>query len=95
MIFSQEETAKAYCRKLYRFFVKSEWNSSVEVEIIEPLAQELILNNFELFPTVETLLSSEHFFDEDTSDNTDEIIGTLIHKLPAEDRKSILKVKKN
>lgn len=78
MIFAQEETAKAYCRKLYRFFVKSEWDSSVESDIIEPLAQELILNNFELLPTVNTLLSSQHFYDEDTDDNTDEIIGSII-----------------
>ena len=46
MVFSQEATARAYCRKLYRFFVKSEWNESVESEIIAPLAQELISNNF-------------------------------------------------
>ena len=78
MIFTQEETAKAYCRKLYRFFVKSEWNESVESEIIAPLAQELISNNFELLPTVTTLLCSEHFFDEDTNDNSDEIIGSIV-----------------
>ena len=78
MIFTQEETAKAYCRKLYRFFVKSEWDEAVESEIITPLAQELILNNFELLPTVTSLLSSEHFFDEDNDDNTDEIIGSII-----------------
>ena len=52
MVFNQEATAKAYCRKLYRFFVKSEWNEAVESEIITPLAQELISNNFELLPTV-------------------------------------------
>ena len=78
MIFTQEETAKAYCRKLYRFFVKSEWDEAVESEIITPLAQELILNNFELLPTVTTLLTSQHFFDEDNSNATDEIIGSIV-----------------
>ena len=78
MVFAQEATARAYCRKLYRFFVKSEWNESVESEIIAPLAQELISNNFELLPTVTTLLCSEHFFDEDTNDNSDEIIGSIV-----------------
>ena len=78
MIFSQEETAKSYCRKLYRYFVKSEWDSSVETEIIAPLAQELILNNFELLPTVTKLLSSKHFYDEDTDDNTDELFGAIV-----------------
>ena len=78
MIFAQEETAKSYCRKLYRYFVKSEWDSSVETEIIAPLAQDLILNNFELLPTVTKLLSSEHFYDEDTEDNTDELFGAIV-----------------
>jgi uncharacterized protein (DUF1800 family) len=78
MIFNQEETAKSYCRKLYRYFVKSEWDSSVESEIIEPLAQELITNNFELLPTVTTLLSSQHFFDEDNSDASDEVFGSIV-----------------
>ena len=78
MVFAQEATAKAYCRKLYRFFVKSEWNEAVESEIITPLAQELISNNFEILPTVSTLLCSQHFFDEDTNDNSDEIIGSIV-----------------
>ena len=78
MIFDQEATAKSYCRKLYRFFVKSEWDASVEAEIIEPLSQELILNDFELLPTVTTLLTSQHFFDEDNDDNTDDIFGSIV-----------------
>lgn len=78
MVFDQEATAISYCRKLYRFFVKSEWDEEVESEIIIPLAQELILNDFELLPTVSTLLTSEHFFDEDNADNSDEIIGSII-----------------
>ena len=78
MIFNQEETAKAYCRKLYRFFVKSEWDASVESGIIEPLAQQLIADDYDLIPTVHMLLSSEHFFDEADNDNQDEIIGAII-----------------
>jgi len=78
MIFSQEETAKAYCRKLYRYFVKSEWDSTVENDIITPLAQQLISNNFEILPVVTTLLTSKHFYDEDDSDNTNQIIGSIV-----------------
>ena len=78
MIFSQQETAKAYTRKLYRYFVKSEWNATVETDIITPLAQILIDNNFEILPAVTTLLSSAHFYDADDSDATDNIIGAII-----------------
>ena len=50
--------------------------------------RKLIYRNFVLFPLQEIAPSWKH-------PNTEEIIGTLIHKLPAEDRKSILKVEKN
>ena len=78
MIFLQPETAKAYCRKLYRYFVKSEWNEEVETDIITPLSQLLIDNNYEILPVVTTLLSSEHFYDADDSDATDNIIGSIL-----------------
>jgi len=78
MVFAQPETAKAYCRKLYRYFVKSEWNEEVETDIITPLSQILIDNNYEILPVVTTLLSSEHFFDADDSNATDNIIGSII-----------------
>lgn len=78
MVFAQPETAKAYCRKLYRYFVKSEWNEEVETDIITPLSQILINNNYEILPVVTTLLSSEHFFDADDSNATDNIIGSII-----------------
>ena len=50
--------------------------------------KKLIYRNFVLFPLQEIAPSWKH-------PNTEEIIGALIHKLPAEDRKSILKVEKN
>jgi len=78
MVFSQTETAKNYCRKLYKFFVKTTWDSSVETDIITPLANLLIQNNYSLEPVLKTLLESKHFYDEDDGNNTDHIIGALI-----------------
>lgn len=78
MVFTQTETAKAYCRKLYRFFVKSEWGTDVETDIIGPLAQDLMTNGFEILPIVKKLLASEHFYDEDDSNNTDHILGSIV-----------------
>jgi hypothetical protein len=63
---------------LYRFYVKSEWNQEVEDDIISPLADLLIANNFNLIPVLETLLVSQHFYDEDTINNSDEIIGSIV-----------------
>ena len=78
MIFDKEETARAYCRKLYRFFVKSEWDDEVESEIIEPLSQQLISDNYDILPTVNTLLSSKHFFDQADDLDNDEIVGAIV-----------------
>jgi uncharacterized protein (DUF1800 family) len=78
MVFAELETAKAYCRKLYRYFIKSEWSEEVETDIITPLAQLLIDNNYEILPVITTLLSSEHFYDADDSDPTDNIVGSII-----------------
>ena len=50
--------------------------------------RKLISRNFVLFPLREVAPSWKH-------PNTEEIIGTLIQKLPVADRKSILKVEKN
>ncbi|GAA4236129.1 hypothetical protein GCM10022291_19780 [Postechiella marina] len=78
MVFNQPETAKAYCRKLYRYFVKSKWDATIETDVIEPLAELLIDNNYEILPVVKKLLTSEHFYDIGDGNETDNIIGALI-----------------
>ncbi|CAL2082919.1 DUF1800 family protein [Tenacibaculum sp. 190524A02b] len=78
MVFAKDATAISFCRKLYRFFVKSEWNDEIEQTIIIPLATELKNNNYEILPTVKTLLTSQHFFDASDGNNTDEIVGSII-----------------
>ncbi len=78
MIFSQPATAISYVRKLYRFFVKSEWTEAVEKDIIEPLAQDLRDNGYQLLPVLKRLLASKHFYDEDDSNNKDNVIGSIV-----------------
>jgi uncharacterized protein (DUF1800 family) len=83
LVFAQEETARNICRRLYHYFVTRNLTPEVETDIIGPLAQTFISNNFELKPVLTQLLGSEHFFDADDSDNADEIVGALI-KSPLE-----------
>jgi uncharacterized protein (DUF1800 family) len=83
MIFARPETAKNLCRRLYRFFVSKKITNEIETDIITPLSNTLINNNFEVKPVLQQLLRSTHFFDEDDSDNKDEIIGGII-KSPLE-----------
>ncbi len=77
MVFAQDETARFICRKIYRFFVSGKIDAEIEQDIIEPLAAIFRNNNYELMPVLTALLKSSHFYDEDDSSNTDEIIGGL------------------
>lgn len=83
MIFAQPETAKNLCRRLYRTFVSRNITTEIETDIIVPLANTLVANNFEMKPVLQQLLKSQHFYDADDSDNADEIIGGMI-KSPLE-----------
>ena len=58
------EIATFICSKLYRYFVSHEIDSIVFETIINPLAQTLVDNDFELAPMLNQLFKSEHFFDE-------------------------------
>ncbi len=64
MIFSVREVSLHLCRSLYRWFVYSQIDQTTEANIIEPLANSLIENNFEIMPVLRLLLSSAHFFDD-------------------------------
>jgi hypothetical protein len=63
IIFQKEETARFICRKLYRWFVYYVIDGQVEQNVIEPMAQVLINNDYEIRPALEALLGSAHFFD--------------------------------
>ncbi|MFN0015950.1 MAG: DUF1800 family protein [Saprospiraceae bacterium] len=78
MVFAQEETARHFCRRLYRFFIGRDIPADIETDIIGPLAQTFIAGNFEIKPVVKQLLESEHFFDADDANATDENTGALI-----------------
>lgn len=64
MIFEKKEVvAKFICRKLYRFFCYYVIDSQTESDVIVPLSQTLINNNWEILPVLRQLFKSEHFFD--------------------------------
>ena len=83
MVFSQPATARFLATRLYRYFVKKNINTEVERDIINPLADVILAENYELKPTLETLLGSLHFYDEDDSNPNNETIGGII-KSPLE-----------
>jgi uncharacterized protein (DUF1800 family) len=63
MLFNKFETARYICGKLYRYFVYYNIDSTIQSTIIDPLAQILVANNFEIKPVLAALFKSQHFFD--------------------------------
>jgi uncharacterized protein (DUF1800 family) len=63
MLFEQEEVSRFICRKFYRFFVYHTIDDSTEQQVIAPLAALFRKEKYEVKPVLQTLLSSEHFFD--------------------------------
>ncbi|MBK6621318.1 MAG: DUF1800 domain-containing protein [Saprospirales bacterium] len=63
IVFQQPEVARFICRKLYRWFLFHEIDANIEASIIEPMAQILIANDYEIKPALLALLASEHFYD--------------------------------
>jgi uncharacterized protein (DUF1800 family) len=78
MIFDKDETAKAYCRRMYRYFVGRQITSDIENDIITPLAASLKADNYNIIPALTTLLKSKHFYDEEDSITGDQTIGSLV-----------------
>lgn len=78
MIFGKIETARYIMRKIYRSFVYHFISEEVETDIIQPLAQTFFDNDYEILPPLEILFKSQHFFDADNAETTDNNIGALI-----------------
>ena len=62
-ILATDEVAMYICRRLYRWFVYYDIDSTVEANVITPLAAIFRSNNYNIVLVLSTLLKSEHFFD--------------------------------
>ena len=64
MIFGKSaEVSRFIVKKLYRYFVYYKIDAATETNVINPLAQILRNNNWEIKSVLDTLFKSEHFFD--------------------------------
>lgn len=64
MIFSKSTVVSEYiCRRLYRFFLYYDIDANIESNVITPLAQVFVNNNWNILPVLETLFKSQHFYD--------------------------------
>lgn len=62
MIFSNPESAKFICRKLYGFFVYYKIDDTIESNIITPLAQVFRSSGYDITAVMSVLLKSDHFY---------------------------------
>ncbi len=64
MIFTKSKMVSEYiCRRLYRYFVYYDIDANIEANVIVPLAQTFVANNWSIKPVLEQLFKSQHFFD--------------------------------
>lgn len=64
MIFTKEQIVSEYiCRRLYRYFIYYDIDANIEQNVIVPLAQTLVANDWEISPVLIKLFKSEHFYD--------------------------------
>ena len=62
MIFSNPESAKFICRKIYSFFVYYKIDATIENNIITPLAQVFRSSGYDITAVMSVLLKSDHFY---------------------------------
>lgn len=82
MIFTQNATAEYLVRKFYRYFLNSDVTEDIERDVVQPLANDLRTNGYNVAPVLRKLLSSEHFFEDamrgcQLSSPADMIIGLM------------------
>ncbi len=62
ILLKSENASLHFSRRLYRYFVDYEITQEIENQVIKPMAQTLVANDFEIKPVLYQLFSSEHFF---------------------------------
>ncbi|MBL7739860.1 MAG: DUF1800 family protein [Chitinophagaceae bacterium] len=64
LIFSKSDVVSKYiCRRIYRYFVYYDIDANIEANVITPLAQTFVSNNWDILPVLKQLFKSQHFFD--------------------------------
>ncbi len=63
MLFNTQESARFICRKLYNFFVYYKIDSTIEANVIAPLADVFRNSGYNITAVLKVLLKSQHFYD--------------------------------
>jgi uncharacterized protein (DUF1800 family) len=64
MIFTKSQVVSEYiCRRLYRYFIYYDIDSTIESNIIIPLARTFVANNWEIEPVLKPTFQKPTFYD--------------------------------
>ena len=68
LLFEQPSARTFIVEQLYIWFVSTNINDTVRQNVIKPLGDKLYNDDYEIWPTLRTLLASKHFFEQTTSE---------------------------
>jgi uncharacterized protein (DUF1800 family) len=77
LIYSNEETAKHICRKLYRFYVYHDITEAIDEAVINEMARTFAANDYKIQPVLEELLQSQHFYEAGGSVDDNQFGGII------------------
>ncbi|MBN8654020.1 MAG: DUF1800 family protein [Cytophagales bacterium] len=77
LIYAQPETARNFCRRVYRYFVYHEITQTIDDSIIAQMANTFISSGYKIQPVLEDLFQSQHFYDA-AAGVTDDNFGGII-----------------
>jgi uncharacterized protein (DUF1800 family) len=77
LIYSKPETARNFCRRVYRYFVYHEITQTIDDTIIAEMANTFISSGYKIQPVLEDLFQSQHFYDAAAGVNDDNFGGII------------------
>lgn len=76
-IYSRPETAKNICRRIYRFFVYHNIDTTIDSTVIEEMANTFTGNGYKIQPILEDLFKSQHFYEAGAGVDNDNFGGII------------------
>ncbi|MDZ7647892.1 MAG: DUF1800 family protein [Cytophagales bacterium] len=77
MIYSKPETARNFCRRIYRYYVYHEITQTIDDTIIAEMANTFATSGYKIQPVLEDLFQSQHFYDAAAGVNDDAFGGII------------------
>ncbi len=77
LIYSKPETARNFCRRIYRYYVYHEITQTIDDTIIAEMANTFSAGGYKLQPVLEDLFQSQHFYDAAAGVNDDAFGGII------------------